>query len=119
MKHSFIANTSSSTLTPNGIAQFAEAVEYTECISAEGLDPTNECPGYDTKQSDGEAPLVLEISGMQSTPSLPSFPGLLGSWVKTLNVVLSIAQIELNYVLIQNRIDSYNTVLILKLVLVV
>ena len=30
-------------------------VEYIDCISAEGLDSTTfECPGYDTKQSDGE-----------------------------------------------------------------
>ena len=39
--------------------------------------PTNECPGYDTKQSDGEPPVMLEFSGMQSTPSLPSLPGSL------------------------------------------
>ena len=37
----------------------------------------NECPGYDTKQSDGEAPAVLEFWGMRSTPSLPLLPGSL------------------------------------------
>ena len=37
--------------------------------------PPNECPGYDTKQSDGEVPAMLELWGMQSTPSLPSLPG--------------------------------------------
>ena len=31
----------------------------------------NKCSGYDIKQSDGEDP-VLELWGMQSTPSLPS-----------------------------------------------
>ena len=31
----------------------------------------NECPGYDTKQSDGEVP------AMWNTPSLPSLPGSL------------------------------------------
>ena len=31
--------------------------------------------GYDTKQSDGEVPAVLELWGMWSTPSLPSLPG--------------------------------------------
>ena len=41
------------------IAQSAGAVEYTDCTSAEGYDPPNECPGYDTKQSDGEVPTVL------------------------------------------------------------
>ena len=29
----------------------------------------NECPGYDTKQSDGEAPVILELWGIQSFPS--------------------------------------------------
>ena len=37
--------------------------------------PANQCPGYDTKQSDGEVPAVLELWGMWSTPSLPSLPG--------------------------------------------
>ena len=37
--------------------------------------PLNECPRYDTKQSDGEVPAVLELWGMRSTPSLPSLPG--------------------------------------------
>ena len=31
----------------------------------------NECPGNDTKQSDGEVPVMLELWGMQSTSSLP------------------------------------------------
>ena len=35
----------------------------------------NECPGKDTKQSDGEAPLMLEFWEMWNTPSLPSLPG--------------------------------------------
>ena len=37
--------------------------------------PPNECPRYDTKQSDGEVPAVLELWGMRYTPSLPSLPG--------------------------------------------
>ena len=40
-----------------------------------GVRPPNECPGYDTKQSDGEVPAMLELWGMRSTPSLPSFSG--------------------------------------------
>ena len=40
-----------------------------------GVPPTNECPGYDTKQSDSEVPVMLELWGMQSTPSLPLLPG--------------------------------------------
>ena len=43
--------------------------------------PPNECPRYDTKQSDDEAPVMLELWGMQSTPSLPSLPGPLCSRV--------------------------------------
>ena len=38
----------------------ARAVEYTFCIFAEGKTPhPNECPKYDTKQSDGEVPVML------------------------------------------------------------
>ena len=35
---------------------------------------SNECPGYETKQADGEVRVMLEVSGIQSTPSLPSLP---------------------------------------------
>ena len=52
-------------------------VEYTDCFSAEGQDPSNECSGYDTKQSDGEIPMMLELCGMRSTPPLPLLPGQL------------------------------------------
>ena len=34
----------------------------------------NECPGFDSKPSDGEA-AVLELWEMWSTPSLPLLPG--------------------------------------------
>ena len=34
----------------------------------------NECSRYDTKQSDGEVPVMLELWGMQSTPLLPPLP---------------------------------------------
>ena len=37
--------------------------------------PSNECPGYDTKQSDGKVTVMLELRGMRSTPSLPLLPG--------------------------------------------
>ena len=32
----------------------------------------NMCPGYVTKQSDGEVPVMMELWEMQNTPSLPS-----------------------------------------------
>ena len=55
----------------------------------------NECPKYDTKQSDGETPVMLEFWGMQSTPSLPVLPGPLCSGVVAPGRVLSMGQIEL------------------------
>ena len=59
------------------MAQSAETVEYTDCISAEGWYSPNEYPRYDTKQSDGKVLVILELWGIQSTPSLPSLPGTL------------------------------------------
>ena len=37
--------------------------------------PPTKCPRYDTKQSDIEVPVMLELWGMQSTPSLSLLPG--------------------------------------------
>ena len=37
---------------PQQVAQSAEAVEYTDYISADGEDSPNKCLGYDTEQSD-------------------------------------------------------------------
>ena len=51
-------------------------------------------PGYDSKQSDGEAPLIVELWGMQSTPSLPSLPGLIWPGFVAPDRVLSVGQIE-------------------------
>ncbi len=43
----------------NKISQSARAVEYTDCFSAERLDPTaNVCPSYDPE---GEIPVMLEL----------------------------------------------------------
>ena len=47
------------------MAQSAGAVEYTNCIFAEEYNSPNECPRYDTKQSDGEVPVMLELWGMR------------------------------------------------------
>ena len=47
-----------------------------------GVKPSpNKCPGYVTKQSDGEVPVMLEHWGMRSTPSLLLLPGQLWSGV--------------------------------------
>ena len=59
------------------VAELARAVEYTDFFSAKGKTLPNECPGYDTKQSDGKAPVMPELWGMRSTPSLPLLLGSL------------------------------------------
>ena len=38
------------------------------------IQPSNECAAYDIKQSYGEAPVMLELWVMPSTPSLTSLP---------------------------------------------
>ena len=48
-----------------------------------------EYPRYDTKKSDGVVPVMLELWGMQSAPSLPSFPGPLWAGVVSPDGVLS------------------------------
>ena len=48
----------------------------------------NKCLEYDTKQSDGEVSVMLELWGMQSTPSLPSFPGATIEWLHLIGVYL-------------------------------
>ena len=64
----------------------------------------NECPGYDTKQFDDGASVMLELWGMRSTRLSPSLPGLLGPGVVASDRVLCIDQIELNYVISLNWI---------------
>ena len=73
--------------------------------------PPTECPGYDTKQSYAEVPVMLELWGMQSTSSLPSLSGPL--WPKMLapDRVLSMGQIELNCIFMLNWIAWNRTVL--------
>ena len=81
------------------MSESAEAVEYTDYFSAKGQ---NQCPGYDTKQSDGEVPVILELREMLSTSSLPSLPGSLRPGMVTPDGVLSMGLIKLNCVLILN-----------------
>ena len=73
----------------------AGVVEYTDYIYAEGLEPPDKCPRYDTNQSDSEASLMLEIWGMHSTPSLLSLPDPLWPGEVAPDRVLSICQIGL------------------------
>ena len=58
----------------------------------------NECPGYDTKQSDSAVPVMLEFEG-RSTPLLLSLLGPLWPEVVSPDTVLSIGQKELNSVI--------------------
>ena len=53
----------------------------------------SECP-VDVKQSDGVAPVMLELWKMQRTPSLPSLQAPLWILVVALNRVLSMCQTE-------------------------
>ena len=75
----------------------------------------NECPVYDTKQSDGEVPVMLELWGMRSTPSLPSLSGSLWLVVVAPEMVLSMGQIELKRLLMLNWVAWNRTVSTLKL----
>ena len=69
----------------------------------------NEFPGYDVKQSDGKVLAILGLWGMWSTPSLPPLPGMVVS-----DIVISIAQIELNCLHMLNWITWKRTVLRFK-----
>ena len=51
--------------------------------------PPNECPGYKTKQSDGEFPVMPGPWGIRGTPSLPLLPGPLCPGVVAPDWVLS------------------------------
>ena len=57
-----------------------------------GMTALNKCPGYNIKQSDGEAP-VLVLWGTLSGPSLPLLLGPLWARVVVLDRVLSVGQI--------------------------
>ena len=72
-------------------AQSAGVAECTDCFSAEGYDSPNECPRYDTKQSDWEPVITLMLWGMRSTHLLPSLPGPLWPGVVAPDKVSSMA----------------------------
>ena len=72
--------------------------------------PHHKCPRYDTKQSNGEAPVMLELWVMWSTPLLPSLQGLLWPGLVAPDRVLSMSHLELNWVLMRNWIVWNRTV---------
>ena len=90
----------------NNIVQLAGAVQYTDYFSTQGKDPPhrNECSGYDTKQSDGEVSVMLELWRMRSTPLLPSLSAPFWPGVVASDRVQSLGQIELNCVFMLNWI---------------
>ena len=61
------------------MAQSDGTLDYTNCVS-----------DYDTKQSDGETLVILELGGIWSTPSLLSLPGPLWPGVVAPERVLSV-----------------------------
>ena len=73
------------------------AVEYADCFSGEDQHFSNQCPAHDTKQSDGEVPVIRELWGMQSTPLLPSLPGpICGSNTTTMPTYAKKKSLNLN-----------------------
>ena len=70
-------------------AKSTGAVEYTDCISADRQDSPNKCREFGTKQSDGEASVMLEFWGVRCTPywhrsqvqSEPEWRHLIGSYL--------------------------------------
>ena len=79
-----------------------------------GVRHFNEYRRFDTKQSDGEVPVMLELWKMQITLSLPLLPSPLGLGVVAPDRVLSLDQIGLNSVLMLNWIAWDRTVLTFK-----
>ena len=82
-----------------------------------GYNRFNECPRYNTRQSGGEFPVMLELWGMRSTPSLPLLPDPLWPRMVASGRVLSIGQIELNCRLMLNWIVWIRTVFVIETVL--
>ena len=76
------------------VIKSARTVEYADFLSADEYPPPNECPRYDSKQSDGDAP-VLELLGMWSNPSLPSLSGPLWPGVAEPDRAMSMGQIDI------------------------
>ena len=78
------------------LAQVAEAVKYTNCISAEGQDLPNQCSVFNIINFDCEVPEMMELWGMQSTSSLQLLPDPLWPGMVAPDRVPCMGQIELN-----------------------
>ena len=75
-----------------------------------------ECPGYETKQSDGEALEMLVLWEVQSNFLSPSLPGPLSPGVVAFDSILFMGQIELNSALLLNGIVWNITVFVIETV---
>ena len=75
---------------------------------------TIECPGYYTKQSDGEVLVMLELCEMRSTPLLPLLPGPFWPGMRVPDRALPMNRIELSCVLMLNWIVWNRTVFCIK-----
>ena len=62
----------------------------------------NEGPGYDTKQSDDEVPVMMGLWGMWSIPLLALIPGPIWPGMVAPDRALSMALIKLNCILMIN-----------------
>ena len=80
-----------------------------------GVRHHKECPGYNTKQSDCEAPVMQALWGMKGTSSLPWLPGPFLPRVVAPDRIQSSSQIELKCVLMLNWFTWNRTALIFKL----
>ena len=76
--------------------QLPRALNTTTASLQKGKTTPYEYPGYDTKQSDGEALVILKLKGMWSTSLVLSHPGPIRPGVVAPDKVRALSQIELN-----------------------
>ena len=96
------------------IIKLAQSAGATLTAFLQRVNTPHECLEYDSKQSDGEVPVMLELWQMWSTSSLPLLPGPLWPRMVAPDRVLSMSQIELNCVLMLNWIVWNRTVYMYK-----
>ena len=92
------------TLISNGFCPVSWGCRIHQLLFCRKVRHLNKCPGYDTKQTDSEVPVMLGLWGMRSNHSLPSLQGPLWPGVVATDKVLSLGQIELNSVIMLKRI---------------
>ena len=86
------------------VAQSARGCRIHRLLLCRGVKPPNECPGYDTKQSNGEVSVMLELWGIWSTPLLLSLLGPLWPGVVAPDRALSNGLNRTNGILMLNWI---------------